>query len=464
MSNSQLPDYIASAKPNPAEARGPWYKNTAPAYAGIFLSVPFMAGMAGALVAGSITAAIIGLFMGAMFCLVIYYVPGKLGMKTGMPLYVVASSTFGTTGGIAIPGFLMGIVQVFWHAFFTTSAASFFMEAIGKGGKIEDLVQMPLYWIACAVLGLIMAFVGAVGIGLLSKLSSFLPIFPLVAIAVAAIANSKGLGDFSGVVSNQATAKGGVVPAASVAMFGALLATAGFFASAGVAGSDFGMNSRNEKDVALGGFFGVTVAALVAGGLAIIAIAGAIGQNPEIAGMGNMDAFIGSINLSGGVMAKASSWVFVIACICPLGFCAFLAANAFSTMLPKLPRVPMTMVAGLVGVGLAASGKAYDLVGFFVMVGAAFGPIAGVMLADYVRHGGWAGPRKGINLAGYIAWAIGLLMGLLGPISGGKLGYGLEPLVATVVAAAAYFVLAACGLEPESVELPSTEEQAPAAE
>ncbi|MBW8014885.1 MAG: cytosine permease [Planctomycetes bacterium] len=451
MSNGQLPDYIASAKPNPAENRAPWYKNTAPAYAGIFLSVPFMAGMAGALVAGSIMAAVIGLFMGAMFCLVIYYVPAKLGMQTGMPLYVVASSTFGTQGGIVIPGILMGVVQIFWHAVFTFSAAQFFMSAIGKD-YTEDKV---LYWVACAVLGLIMAFVGAVGIGLLAKLSSFLPIFPLLAIAVAAIANSKGLAGFSDAV---VTAKGSL-GAVSLSMFAALAMTAGFFASAGVAGSDFGMNSRDEKDVALGGFVGITGAALVAGILAIVAIAGAVGNNPEVLNAeGDAGPFIAAINQSGGILSSASSWIFVIACICPLGFCAFLAANAFSTMLPKIPRIPMTMVAGLIGVILAASGIAGNLVKFFLMVGAAFGPIAGVMLADFVRHGGWAGPRKGINWAGFIAWGIGLLMGLLGPISGGKLGYGLEPLVATVVAAAAYFVLAAVGLEPENVELPSSEE------
>lgn len=452
MSNGNLPSYLTSATPNPKENRAPWYKNTAPAYAGIFISVPFMAGMAGALVAGSLTAAIIGLFMGAMFCLVLYYVPGKLGMKTGMPLYVVASSTFGTHGGILIPGLLMGIVQIFWHAFFTTSAAGFFMEAIGKGAPVNELAKMPLYWGVCAVLGLALAFVGAVGIGLLSKLSSFLPIFPLVAIAVAAVVNSKGLGNFSEAVSST----NGVLAPASAAMFAALAATAGFFASAGVAGTDFGMNSRNEKDVALGGFFGITCVALVAGALAIVAIAGAIGTNPEIAGMNGFDPFIAAINQPGGIMATLSSWVFVIACICPLGFCAFLAANAFSTMMPKIPRIPMTMVAGAIGVGLAATGMANNLVGFFVMVGAAFGPIAGVMLADYIRHGGWAGPRKGVNLAGYIAWAIGLVMGLLGPLSGGDLGYGIEPLIALVVAAAAYFILAEMGLEPETVELESS--------
>jgi cytosine permease len=36
-----LPDYIAKAVPNPAANRAPWYANTAPSYAGIFLWVVF---------------------------------------------------------------------------------------------------------------------------------------------------------------------------------------------------------------------------------------------------------------------------------------------------------------------------------------------------------------------------------------------------------------------------------------
>ena len=450
MANESLPNYLSAASANPSANRGPWYKNTAPAYAGIFLSVPFMAGLAGALMGGSIMAATIGLFMGAMFCLVIYYVPAKLGMKTGMPLYVVASSSFGTQGGVLVPGLLMGVAQVFWHGFFTISAAKFFMQAIGSTSAPGlNPAESGMFWLVCAVWGMIFAFVGAVGIGLLAKLSSWLPIFPLAAIAIAAFANSKGLAGFSdGVLASK-----GSLGAVNLSMFAALVGAVGFFASAGVAGTDFGMNSRDENDVALGGFFGIAVAALVAGGLAILAIAGAIGNNSEIASMKDFDPFIASVNQSGGAMAKVSNWVFVIACICPTGFCAFLAANAFSTMLPKLPRIPMTLVAGVVGVILAATGVTEKIIQFFVMIGAAFGPVAGVMLADYVRSGGWKGPRKGINWAGYIAWAIGLVFGLLGNITGGKFAYGLEPVFATMIAAAAYFALAGMGLEPETIEL-----------
>ena len=46
MSNGMLPDYVSMAKPNPMENRAPWYKNTAPTYAGIFLWFVFWNKMA----------------------------------------------------------------------------------------------------------------------------------------------------------------------------------------------------------------------------------------------------------------------------------------------------------------------------------------------------------------------------------------------------------------------------------
>ena len=231
-----------------------------------------------------------------------------------------------------MPGFLMGVVQIFWHAVFTFSAAGFFMQAIGQSPEESKL----LYWVVCAVWGLSMAFVGAVGISWLGWLSSWLPIFPLLMILIAALKNAGGLSNFSTAVS---VPQGLGAAALGLGMFAALQSAAGFFASAGVAGSDFGMNSRNDKDVVLGGFWGITMAAFVAGVLAIIAIAGAMGKNPAIAGMKDFDPFFASIKEVGGVVAQVASWVFVIACICPTGFCAFLASNAFSTMLPKLQRV-----------------------------------------------------------------------------------------------------------------------------
>jgi cytosine permease len=451
MSNEMLPSYLKSASPNPADKRSPWYKNTAPSYAGIFLSVPFMAGMAGALQYGSVRAAVVGLFLGALFCFVLYYVPAMLGLKTGMPLYVVGSSTFGTHGGILMPGLLMGVLQIGWHAVFTFFAAKFFVAAIGA----DIAVNTPVFWVICAVWGLLLALVGAVGIGWLGWLSSWLPIFPLLMIIVAGLSNMGGLSKFEGTVP---LPPGGMaIPLLGLAAFMALQTTAGFFATAGAAGADFAMNSRDRKDVVLGGFVGITLAALVVGIFAFITIAGAIGKNPAIAAMAVSGQFEASLKEVGGTVSKVMFWVFVIASICPTGFCAFLAANAFSTMFPKLPRVGLTLVAGAIGVSLAATGKAENLIGFFLIIGASFGPIIGAMTADYLRNGKWAGPRQGVNWAGYIAWAIGFAVGILGAIPAIGFAYGLETLMSFLVGLAVYLILAELGLEPAVVELSSSQ-------
>ena len=454
MANESLPNYLAAAKPNPMENRAPWYKNTAPSYAGIFLSVPFMAGMAGALQFGSVWAGFVGLLIGALFCFLLYYVPGILGFKTGMPLYVVGSSTFGTQGGIVMPGLLMGALQIGWHAVFTFSAASFFMQAIGRDAGPNS----AFFWLICAVWGLIFAFVGAVGISWLGWLSSWIPVFPLAAIVIAGFANMGGIGKFESVADIARSAA--IIPVMGLGAFAAIQAAAGFFATAGAAGADFTMNSRSQKDVVLGGFWGITIAALVAGTFALFTIAGAVGNNPQLAiqhgvgtdKMAGIPLFISSLGEVGG-LSKIMFWVFLIACICPTGFCAFLAANSFSTMFPKLPRTGMTMAAGVVGVILAATGLANNLAGFFGLIGASFGPIIGAMTADYIRSGGWSGPRKGINWAGYIAWAVGFIVGIFGVLPGIGFSYGLETLVSFILGFSIYLVAAEMGLEPETVSL-----------
>jgi len=453
MDRRTLPDYLKAATPNPLTNRAPWYKNTAPSYAGIFLSVLFMAGMAGALQYGSLWAGIVGLVLGALFCFLLYYVPGILGQRTGMPLYVIGASTFGTQGAILMPGLLMGVLQIGWHAVFTTAAASFFMQAIGSTAGPNT----GSFWVVCAVWGLALAFVGAVGIRWLGALSSWLPILPLITIIVAGLSNASGIEKFN---VQGLSAAGGVVPLLGLGAFAALQAAAGFFASAGAAGADFTLNSRDRKDVVLGGFFGITVAAVVAGFFALLTVAGAMGNDPQLAvqaglgtpGLDVNKAFISSIGAVGG-LSKVMFWVFVIACICPTGFCAFLAANAFSTMFPKLPRVGMTLAAGCVGVVLAATGVANNLVGFFLIIGASFGPILGAMMADALRQGGWAGPRMGVNWAGYLAWAAGFFVGILGIIPNIGFSYGLETLMSFVVGFSVYLILAELGLEPQTVSL-----------
>ena len=104
-SPTTLPDYIQVANPNPPDNRAPWYKNTAPTYAGIFLWFVFWDTMAAnGLGQGGLGMALFAILVAGLICHFLFYlVPGLFGMKTGLPLYIVGTSTFGAIGGLLIP-------------------------------------------------------------------------------------------------------------------------------------------------------------------------------------------------------------------------------------------------------------------------------------------------------------------------------------------------------------------------
>jgi cytosine permease len=435
-----LPDYISKAVPNPPEKRAPWYANTAPAYAGIFLWVAFYRSLAdGTLNYGSLAVCLAGLVFASVLCYLLYYqAPAMLGMKTGYPLYVVGSSTFGTTGGYLMPGLLMGLLQIGWFAVATSLASEFVLKAIGADstpGAVPFIVTGVIW-------GGVFAWVGAKGIQYVAKVSTFLNFIPLLMLIVVFF-------QVSGNTLYQA-------PAAQADPFVALTAimavVIGFFATAGAAGADFGINARHERDVRWGGLVGVMLAPIIAGGLALAAVAAANGSNPKLP----FD-YANVLQGIGGPIATSMFFLFAVASIPATCFCIFIAGNSFSTMIPGVPRVTSSMAAGAVGIVLAVTGVATHLISFFSIVGASFGPICGAIAADYLLSGKrWAGPREGINWAGYIAWAVGFVVGILPflPLPPETKRY-VQPaaLYSFIAGFVVYALLAKAGLEPNVVDM-----------
>lgn len=440
-----LPDYIAKAVPNPPSNRAPWYANTAPSYAGVFLWVVFYMQLAvGTVDRASPWLLMGGLAVAAILCYKLYYyVPAMLGMKTGYPLYVVGSSTFGAAGGYLMPGLLMGLLQVGWFSVGTTVSTKFILTGLGMPAEAGSTA-----FIVVAVLWTyIMAYVGVKGIQWVAKASLYLNAIPLLMILIVFFQTAGGLGSYT--------------PKQPADSFGAvtllIAAVIGFFATAGAAGADFGMNSRNQDDVRKGGWVGVALASLVAGGLPILAVAGAHGLNPAMTDY-SFDKVIATM---GGFLAPAMFFLFAIASVVPACFCAFIAGNSFATMLPGVPRMGSSMAGVTVALVLAVTGVAENLIGFFVIIGASFGPICGAMAADYLLSGGkWAGPRQGVNIAGYAAWALGFLVGILPflPLPDGVKPY-VQPAVvySFLTGFAVYAILAKAGLEPKAVPIPTAQ-------
>src|ERR1051326_6477974 len=217
---------------------------------------------------------------------------------------------------------------------------------------------------------LALSFVGAKGIQYVAKIATYLNFIPLLMLIVVLFQTAGGVGNYQ-------------VPAGQENPYGAFTAVIaiviGFFATAGAAGADFGMNSRYEADVKWGGLIGIALAVLIAGGLPLISVAGAHGTNPSL-GWDYADVIQGI----GGPIASVMFLLFAIASVPATCFCAFIAGNSFNTMIPSVPRVASTMAGAGVGIILAVSGVAANLISFFTIVGASFGPICGAMAADYL--------------------------------------------------------------------------------
>lgn len=441
-----LPPYIAKAVPNPETNRAPWYTNTAPSYGGTFLWIAFYIAIArDTLPYAGVAVCLAGIAVASVLCYALYYyAPAMLGMKTGFPLYVVGSSTFGTKGGYLFPGLLMGMLQIGWFAVGTYLSTRFILNGFGStaGPGSVPFILIGVAW------GYTMAWVGVMGIRYVGKLALFLNAIPLIMILVVFAQVQGGI---------QAYAPDPAVYSPFIAFTMMIQVIIGFFATAGAAGTDFGMNNRNARDVRLGGIVGIAIASFIAAALPLLSVAGARVLFPDKVSVLTYDNVLAGI---GGPLASAMFFLFAIASIAPACFCAFIAGNSLSTMIPGVKRMSSTMAGMTVAIVLAVTGVAEDLVGFFTIVGASFGPICGAMTADYLLAGRkWAGPREGISVAGYGAWAVGFLVGILPflPISQAAKEW-VQPAVvySFITGFVVYVILAKAGLEPKTVSLAAT--------
>ncbi len=429
-----LPDYVKASVPNPLSKRAAWFKNTAPAYAGIFLWVGFYRGLAGpTLSQAGVGVCLLGLVVAGLLCFgLYYYVPGMLGMSTGRPLYVVGTSTFGTRGGYVMPGLLMGLLQVGWFAVSTALATDFIMKGLHRDSRLLFTV-IALIW----AYGL--GWVANKGIAYVARVAEVLNWVPLIMILHVFWVNRGGIASYQPAQQNS---WGGFLTVLGVVI--------GFFATAGAAGADFGISSRNRRDVVMGGLAGIALPIVVAGGLPLLSVAGRIGAT------GTLDYDYTAAIAGVGSLAAGTFFLFAAASLVPTCFCCFISSTCFGTMLPKVPRSVSTLAGVTVGALLAITGVASNLVGFFVVVGASFGPICGAMAADYILEGGkWSGPRQGINWAGFVAWALGFLVGVLDHIPGVPAAWvkadNPDVLFSFLVGFAVYFLLAKAGVRPPAV-------------
>ena len=437
-----VPEYVSRSVPVPLSSRVPWYKSTFPSYFGIFLFVGYYLPLAGpTLRFTGTTVTLWGLLVAGLLCFgLYYYVPAMLGMQTGRNLYVVGSSTFGTTGGFLIPGLLMGFLQVGWVAVDATVATHFILQGLHQTSRTLFSV-IAIVWLY----GL--GWVAIKGIQYVSQVAKYLNWIPFFMILAVLWANRSGIAHYQPPQNDPV--KG---------FMNALLIAIGFFATAGAAGTDFGMNNRNRKDIVLGGLTGIAAGAVICGGIAVLSVAGYLGRN---GGPPSYDftATIASV----GTLAPIMFFLFAAACLVPTCFSAFIGANSFSTMLPRISRPVSTMAAVTLSAILTLTGVADNLIGFFSIVAASFGPICGAMVADYLLAGQKVvRPASGNQLGrmycpGVLGFAVGMPEHIPGLPAALVKADNPSELYAFATGLVVYAVLAKAGLRPPVVTISAQE-------
>lgn len=448
-SSGQLPSYITSATPNPLANRAPWYKTTAQTYAGIFLWFVFWDSMSGnGLSTGGLGVALAGIVIGALICHFLFFVvPGNLGMSTGLPLYVVGSSTFGAAGALIMPGFLMGALQFGWLGVNAFGSAN----ALADGFHAKGLfIPLAIIWTLAA------AFVGLKGIQYVARVATFLPIIPFVVLLM-------GLAMFGGSAGSYKPAPVVASGGSMNALLAMVAAIVGFFATAGAAGVDICTSNRDKKDVSMGGIVGILIAIIFTAGISVIAVAGARAMGVLGIEDTTMTAALGK-KLSPGVFAAVMIGL-TLASFPGACFSSFIAANSFKTVMPKVNPFLSVGIGSVVSIILAVTGWAGKLPSVFGLIGASFGPIVGAMVVDYFLSGGkWSGPRAGFNPAGWIAWFVGFVVGILpNPLlpTNMQVNIPCAPVAAFIVGAVVYLVCAKMGMQSPVVPMPATSAAAP---
>lgn len=476
---SKLPDFIASATPNPFGNRVGWLTTTAATYAGVMLWFVFWqdvpggtTSLAGGMLAMGLVPAILSVVAAAFICHYLFYLaPAMLGMRTGLPLAVVGTSTFGAIGGFLMPGLLMGCLQFGWlsvNAYFSGMLLAEIASGYGAPAMATTIGAFEVNGLhmAISVVWILLAFViGLKGIRYVGAVASIAPILPLGVLAYLLYKTWSGVADFDAAALVAAAPAGSKTVAlygsGHLGVFAAVSAyIVGFFATAGAAGCDFGSNNRNSNAVRLAGLVGVFGATALTGVAALLILAGAQQMlAPEQLNVFRVTELFNAI--LGQEHATYCKLALVIAAFPSACFPTFIAANCIKTAFPRVNPWFSCGIGILVAIVLVltkAAGQAADV---FTVVGASFGPICGAMFAEYISCGGrWSGPRAGFNPAGWLAWLAGFAVGASTLIVEGFLGQTMPftipcpPLAAFVVGFLVYDVLSALGIQTSLVGMP----------
>jgi len=430
-----LPPILRTEHESVPLARGPWYKTIAPAYLGIFVWAPYFDSLwIGALPRFELRWSVALAVTASVLCYVLLFlVPASWGFRTGRPLGLVASSTFGTVGSEWITGIVIGVAYVCWYAVAIGYAVDSTLLGLRACGLIEAgrlsgwefgpiTVKSPvflctaLFWIYITGMSGLLKLTGVVA----ALMRVYAPIALLLLTGVALwLVPAQG----SYRVEDAAFFAENAAPIAWwPGQFSAIQLMTGYFAMAGMVSVDWGATARRRRDLMLGGLTGIVLAASWTAVMSLFVVAGAAARLHREGGWFVASA-LDPIPLSfrwgvyfgiSGVAGGAILILFGLAALAPACYSVWAYSQRLSIHWPRLGQAGWTWIGGAFAFVLAATASASRLELIFSAMGDVFAPALGAIAGDWLwQRGRWSGLRHGINSIGVLAWGAGFGLALV---------------------------------------------------
>ncbi|MFU8946445.1 purine-cytosine permease family protein [Mycetocola zhadangensis] len=370
--------------------------------------------------------AFLALLLGSIILEVIMCIVGIIGQKEGLNTALLARWTgFGEIGA-SLVGLAIGISLIGWFGIQSAISAES-LDALMPG-------VMPA-WAWSLIFGLAVTAIVAVGFKGMQWLANVT--VPLFLILVGwSIISELSNHDFGELLT-------GAAPGPTMTVWQGTGIVAGGLIVGAIITADMTRFNRSRADVIKQTVVGVSLGEFVIG-LAGVLLAHAAASGNIVAIVTSSVGFVGLIIVITGTL-KINDWNLYSS---TLGLVNFIS-TAFGK---NLNRVTTTIVLGVVGSVLAAVGILGQFTGFLIILGVAFPPIAGIMVAEYFIVRRWRPELDATRASGLlpataprivpatiVIWAVSAVTGYV-------ITWGIPPVLSLILSMVLYVIAGKLGL------------------
>ncbi len=361
----------------------------------------------GALVAGMTFKQLLATsIIGNLMLVFILILQGNIGMREGLDTYSLAESTFGLKGGKWIISLILAITSFGW----------FGVQAGVAGLSLLRIFPNLNLTISVIVLGLLMMCFAVLGFSAMAKFN-YLAVPPLIIMMIWGMFKALSINGFESILS--------YTPASQMTIVEGLNIVIGVVIVGTIISPDQLRYTRSLKDIVIISIIGFALISLFqqvsAGVLAMDSPSWDITEVLENLGF-NWVAFL--ILLLAAWSTNVSN--------------AYSGGLALNTVFPTMKRETLTIIAGLIGTAIAASGIIFKFQEFLGLLSMTISGIAGVMWVDYyILNKKSLKFKEGTNVVAILSWIVAFVVSFLTD----RYGIFIPPINAIIVGGLLYYLL-----------------------